>query len=363
MAEVRIENVTKIFGDVIAVKDLNLVIKDKEFLTLLGPSGCGKTTLLNCIAGLLEINKGSIYIDGQLINPIPPKDRGIAMVFQDYALYPHMTVYDNLAFPLKAMKLSSNEIRLKIMESVEILSISELLNRLPRELSGGQRQRVALGRAIVRQPKVFLMDEPLSNLDARLRLQMRSELKKLHRKLETTIIYVTHDQAEAMTLSDRIAVLKDGVLQQVDSPLELYDRPTNKFIADFLGALSMNFIQSSLEQKESIYYFETDAFDYAIPEKYQELIRHLDPHSKVILGIRPEDIALSKNGTEESIQAKVDNLDQLGSDQYVHVQVHDHTFIARVPPQMKLDLNETVYIAMDEKKIHLFDEKTTDRIL
>jgi multiple sugar transport system ATP-binding protein len=348
---------------VVAVNDLTLMVKDKEFLTLLGPSGCGKTTLLNCIAGLLEVTKGSIYIDGQLINPIPPKDRGIAMVFQDYALYPHMTVHDNLAFPLKAMRLSASEISLKIMEATEILNIGELLNRLPRELSGGQRQRVALGRAIVRHPKVFLMDEPLSNLDARLRLMMRFELKKLHRKLGTTVIYVTHDQAEAMTLSDRVAVLKDGILQQVDSPLVLYDRPANKFIADFLGALSMNFVQGSLERKESTYYFGAGAFRYTIPEKYKDKIQHLGPHTEVILGIRPENISLSKNGTEGSFQASVDNVDQLGSDQYVHVQVHDRLLTVRVPPHVKLELHETVYIALDENKIHLFDKKTGELFL
>lgn len=363
MAEVKIDNITKQFGEVIAVKDLSLVVKDKEFLTLLGPSGCGKTTLLNCIAGLLEITKGSIYIDGQFINPIPPKDRGIAMVFQDYALYPHMTVNGNLAFPLKAMKLSASEIEHKIMEAAEILSICDLLNRLPRELSGGQRQRVALGRAFVRHPEVFLMDEPLSNLDARLRLQMRSELKKLHQKLGATIIYVTHDQAEAMTLSDRIAVLKDGVLQQVDSPLGLYDKPTNKFIADFLGALSMNFLQGTLERKESIYQFEAGDLCYAFPQKYLDLIQRLQPHAEVILGIRPEDISLSKNGTERSLQAKVDIIDQLGSDQYVHVHTYGHPIIARAPPQLKLELQEAVYIALDENKIHLFDNKTDERLI
>jgi multiple sugar transport system ATP-binding protein len=363
MAEVRIENVTKQFGDVIAVNDLNLVIKEKEFLTLLGPSGCGKTTLLNCIAGLLEVTKGSIYIDGQLINPIPPKDRGIAMVFQDYALYPHMTVYDNLAFPLKAMKLSTSEISLKTTEAAEILNIVELLNRLPRELSGGQRQRVALGRAIVRRPRVFLMDEPLSNLDARLRLMMRSELKKLHRKLGATVIYVTHDQAEAMTLSDRIAVLKDGILQQLDTPLALYEKPANKFIADFLGAVSMNFVQGLIERKESTYYLEAGTFCYAIPQKYTDIVQHLSPHTGVILGIRPENVSLSKNRTEGQIQARVDNVDQLGSDQYVHVLAHECLLIVRVPPHMKLELHETVYLALDEDKIHFFDEKTGELFL
>jgi multiple sugar transport system ATP-binding protein len=261
------------------------------------------------------------------------------------------------------MRLSASEISLKIMEAAEILNIGELLNRLPRELSGGQRQRVALGRAIVRHPKVFLMDEPLSNLDARLRLMMRSELKKLHRNLGTTVIYVTHDQAEAMTLSDRVAVLKDGILQQVDSPLVLYDRPANKFIADFLGALSMNFVQGSLERKESTYYFGAGAFRYTIPEKYKDKIQHLGPHTEVILGIRPENISLSKNGTEGSFQASVDNVDQLGSDQYVHVQVHDRLLTVRVPPHVKLELHETVYIALDENKIHLFDKKTGELFL
>lgn len=363
MAAVKIEKVTKKFGDVVAIKDLNLVVNDREFLTLLGPSGCGKTTLLNCIAGLEEVTEGHIHIDGQIVNSFPPKDRGIAMVFQDYALYPHMTVYENLAFPLKAIKLTNNEIRLKIMEAVEMLGISDLLNRLPRELSGGQRQRVALGRAVVRNPKVFLMDEPLSNLDARLRLQMRSELKKLHRKLETTIIYVTHDQAEAMTLSNRIAILKEGVLQQIDSPLALYDRPANKFIADFLGILPMNLIRGSLKQKDFICRFESGAFWCVIPEKYSDLIQHLHPHTEVILGLRPEDILVARNYTEGSIQAKVDIVDQLGSDQYVHVQTHDQWLIARTPPQMEIELQETVYITLDGNKIHIFDGKTEKAVL
>ncbi|MBW2000272.1 MAG: sn-glycerol-3-phosphate ABC transporter ATP-binding protein UgpC, partial [Deltaproteobacteria bacterium] len=297
MANVLLKNLTKRFEDVIAVNKVNLEIRDREFIVLVGPSGCGKTTTLRMIAGLEDITEGEIYIGDRLINNLPPKDRNIAMVFQSYALYPHMNVFDNMAFGLKMRKMPRGEIEIRVKKAAEILGIESLLERKPKQLSGGQRQRVAVGRAIVRDPQVFLFDEPLSNLDAKLRVQMRTELKKLHERLQATVVYVTHDQVEAMTMGDRIVVMKDGVVQQVGTPLELYNRPSNLFVAGFIGSPSMNFIPCRLVEEDGRLYLDTGDFkvvlpDFAVPKLAQVKERDL------VFGIRPEDIYEEKEGQD-----------------------------------------------------------------
>src|SRR6056297_684836 len=293
MAGVFLENITKRYDDVVAVKDANLEIKDKEFLVLVGPSGCGKSTTLRMIAGLEDITEGTIKIGDEIVNDVAPKDRDIAMVFQNYALYPHMNVYDNMAFGLKLRKEPKDLIDKRVNEAAEILGIEELLDRKPKKLSGGQRQRVALGRAIVREPKVFLMDEPLSNLDAKLRVQMRTELSKLHDRLKTTVIYVTHDQTEAMTMGDRIVVLKDGFIQQVDDPLTLYNQPENIFVAGFIGSPAMNFMDAKIDEEDGKYYIDGDgSFRIIIPENRMEKFPEINNYvgKEVVFGIRPEDL-------------------------------------------------------------------------
>ncbi|MFH1317635.1 MAG: sn-glycerol-3-phosphate ABC transporter ATP-binding protein UgpC, partial [Candidatus Omnitrophota bacterium] len=290
MAQVSLRKVAKVYkGDVRAVEELNLGIENKEFVVLLGPSGCGKSTTLRMIAGLEDVTKGDIYIGDRRVNDVPAKDRNIAMVFQNYALYPHMKVYDNLAFALKLRKYSASDIDKRVKEAAGILGISHLLNRRPKEISGGERQRVAVGRAIVRKPMVFLFDEPLSNLDAKLRVQMRTEIHKLHLKIQTTMIYVTHDQTEAMTLGDRIAVMKDGRLLQFDTPLDVYNQPVNKFVAGFIGSPPMNFMEGKIIKNDGRLYFDEDAFKIKILESmYKELDSYID--KKIIFGIRPENI-------------------------------------------------------------------------
>jgi len=367
MAEVILENVTKKYGNVVAVRNLNLEIKDKEFCVLVGPSGCGKTTTLRMIAGLEEITEGKIYIDGKVVNNVPPKDRDIAMVFQNYALYPHMKVYDNMAFGLKLRKYSKDEIDRRVREAAEILGISHLLDRYPKELSGGQRQRVAVGRAIVRKPKVFLFDEPLSNLDAKLRVQMRAELKRLHERLQTTIIYVTHDQVEALTLGDKICVMKDGVIQQVDAPIKLYDEPKNKFVAGFIGSPPMNFVTVDIKKDgDEIYIYESN-FVLKLPKKFYEKV---EPYvgKKMVFGIRPEhmyDILSYPGEVQEGsvIKLTVDFVELLGSETYLHLSSGKNNFVVKADPHTNVRPGQLVEIIVNLDKIHLFDIETEETVV
>ncbi|ASJ07306.1 ABC transporter ATP-binding protein [Thermococcus pacificus] len=365
MAGVRLENVWKIFGGFEAVKDMNLDIKDGEFMILLGPSGCGKTTTLRMIAGLEEPSKGQIYIGDKLVaDPekgvfVPPKDRDIAMVFQSYALYPHMTVYDNIAFPLKLRKVPKSEIDQRVREVAEMLGLSELLNRKPRELSGGQRQRVALGRAIVRRPKVFLMDEPLSNLDAKLRVKMRAELKRLQKQLGVTTIYVTHDQVEAMTMGDRIAVINQGQLQQVGTPEEVYDRPANTFVAGFIGSPPMNFMSASITEEGFADFGEFQL--KLLPDQVEVLEEAGLIGKEVIFGIRPEDVydaffAQVKIPGENMVRALVEIMENLGGEKVVHLRVGDVALVGKFPAESKVSEGEEVDIVFDMKKIHIFEK-------
>ncbi|MGB9856552.1 MAG: ABC transporter ATP-binding protein [Dictyoglomaceae bacterium] len=362
MADVKLEGVTKKFGDVVAVNNVTLDIQDREFIVLVGPSGCGKTTTLRMIAGLEEVTEGKIYIGGRLVNDVPPKDRDIAMVFQNYALYPHMTVYDNMAFGLKLRKFPKDEIDRRVKAAAEMLGIENLLKRKPKELSGGQRQRVALGRAIVREPKVFLMDEPLSNLDAKLRVQMRAELKKLQRSLGVTTIYVTHDQTEAMTMGDRIVVMKDGVVQQVDEPLAIYEKPNNIFVAGFIGSPPMNFIDARLDENARV--LDLGSIKLGIPQDMQGFVAEQAKNylgKKVILGIRPEhiyDVSLIK--TEEIIpedvaELKIEVLEPMGTEVYLYLVEGPVSVVARVGSETKAKMGERIKVMFDIRKMHLFD--------
>lgn len=331
MAEVKLVNVSKIYeGGNKAVHNVNFEIKDKEFVVLVGPSGCGKTTTLRMIAGLEEISEGDLYIDGARVNDISPKDRDIAMVFQNYALYPHMTVFENMAFGLKLRKFDKKEIEERVKHAASILGISDYLNRKPKALSGGQRQRVAVGRAIVRKPKVFLFDEPLSNLDAKLRVQMRTEISKLHRNLNATMIYVTHDQVEAMTMGDRIVIMKDGFIQQIDSPLNLYNNPVNKFVAGFIGSPAMNFIEGKLTKEEKIWFMDkTDNIKLEISEIfYEKIIPYLDKN--IYLGIRPEDITLADDG-QFVFESEV--VEPMGNEVFLYFNVSGVQFVSRTNTQ------------------------------
>ena len=313
MVNVRLEKVTKRFGDVIAVNKVSFEVKDKEFFVLLGPSGCGKTTTLRCIAGLEKVDDGDIYIGDEVVNDLPPKDRDVAMVFQTYALYPHMKVYDNIAFPLKMRKIPKNVIKEKVKRTAELLRIAHLLDRKPAQISGGEAQRVALGRAIVREPKVFLMDEPLSNLDAKLRIYMRAELKRIQKDIGVTTVYVTHDQIEAMTMADKIAIMNFGNLQQVGSPREIYDHPTNMFVAGFIGTPPMNFLDCTLIEKDGSYFLDSGEFILSISHDIGRIVREKATGSELILGIRPEDISLEKKQThEEVIKSEVYITEPLG---------------------------------------------------
>ena len=360
MASVTFENVWKRFGDVVATRDLNLEVKDKEFLVLVGPSGCGKSTALRMLAGLEEITEGKIYIGDRVVNDIPPKDRDIAMVFQSYALYPHMSVYDNMAFGLKLRKFPKEEIDERVEEAARILGIPNLLDRKPKALSGGQRQRVALGRAIVREPAVFLMDEPLSNLDAKLRVQTRSELIKLHRRLNTTFIYVTHDQVEAMTMGDRICVLKDGILQQVDTPQNLYDHPANVFVAGFIGSPSMNFFDASFTGTKDEMYVDTGAFRLRLPDKIAKQKVGSDWLGKeLILGIRPEHIYhkdfAARGINEEPMTANLDVKELLGNEELFYLQKGDLDFVARVDPRARAQAGDEVPLVVNVDQLKLFN--------
>ncbi|ADQ15398.1 ABC transporter ATP-binding protein [Halanaerobium hydrogeniformans] len=368
MANVTLKNVYKRFGDVVAVRDQSLEIRDKEFLVLVGPSGCGKSTTLRMIAGLEEISEGIIEIGDEVVNDVAPKDRDIAMVFQNYALYPHMNVYDNMAFGLKLRKFPKKEIERRVQEAADILGIEELLKRKPKELSGGQRQRVALGRAIVREPKVFLMDEPLSNLDAKLRVQMRTELSKLHDRLKTTMIYVTHDQTEAMTMGDRIVVLKDGLIQQVDDPLTLYNEPNNMFVAGFIGSPAMNFMDAEIKKEGDIFYIDGDGtFKIRVPEDKEDLIKDY-VNKDVVFGVRPEDIvdtAIShdfKVEEDNSFEAEVEVVEPMGSEIYLYLAEESHSLIARVEAESTAEVGDRMSLGVDLRKIHVFDAETEDVI-
>lgn len=361
MASVSLRNISKIYpGNVIAVKDFNLEIQDKEFIVLVGPSGCGKSTTLRMIAGLEEIDRGELYIGGKLANNLEPKDRDIAMVFQNYALYPHMIVYKNMAFPLIVRKEPKKIIDKKVREVARILDIEYLLNRKPKALSGGQRQRVALGRAMVRNPFIFLLDEPLSNLDTKLRNQMRTEIIKLHQRLGTTFIYVTHDQIEAMTMGDRIVVMKDGFIQQVDKPQNVYDKPYNLFVASFIGEPQMNFIDVLVSEKNGDYYVGFDSYLFKLPrgkvdaQSFQEYVGKI-----VVMGIRPENLHLADTFASDNIfEAKVDIAEIMGPEIQLLLDYGDVKFKTKVPPDKNVKPGYTVKIAVDANKIHLFDKET-----
>ena len=359
MAQVVLKQINKFYDTVHAVKDVNLQIRDKEFVVFVGPSGCGKTTTLRMIAGLEAISSGDISIGAQVVNDLAPMDRDIAMVFQNYALYPHMSVFDNMAFGLKMRKFDKSEIATRVKQAADILGIDELLKRKPRQLSGGQRQRVALGRAIVRHPQVFLFDEPLSNLDAKLRVQMRVELKKLHQRLGTTAVYVTHDQVEAMTLGDRVVVMKDGWVQQVGEPLELYNQPANKFVAGFIGSPAMNFSTVTVTERDGRLAAVNGGMNIEVPP---HLVDRLKPHAnqQITLGIRPEDLRVA-NGSDPAgltFDTKVEVIEQLGSEILLDVRVGDGTMVASVDPTTRTKMQETLRLAMNPARIHFFDAKT-----
>jgi multiple sugar transport system ATP-binding protein len=359
MGQVVLKGINKFYDSVHAVKDVNLQIRDKEFVVFVGPSGCGKTTTLRMIAGLEAISSGDISIDGNVINALAPMDRDIAMVFQNYALYPHMSVYDNMAFGLKMRKFEKPEIDQRVRDAADILGIGDLLKRKPRQLSGGQRQRVALGRAIVRHPRVFLFDEPLSNLDAKLRVQMRVELKKLHLRLGTTAIYVTHDQVEAMTLGDRVVVMKDGVVQQVGEPLELYNQPANKFVAGFIGSPAMNFANVTVSQANGSLIAENAGLRIALPEATAQRLRgHVG--RAITLGIRPEDITVANGGDSDALcfDAVIEVVEQLGSEILLDMKVGDGAMVASVEPTVRVKVRDRLRLAMRPSGLHLFDAKS-----
>jgi multiple sugar transport system ATP-binding protein len=362
MATVEMKSLTKVYeGNVQAVKNADITVQDKEFIVLVGPSGCGKTTTLRMVAGLEDITAGELYIDGKLVNDVPPKDRDIAMVFQNYALYPHMTVYDNMAFGLKIRKFAKEEIRNRVDEAARILDIEELLDRKPKALSGGQRQRVAVGRAIVRKPKVFLFDEPLSNLDAKLRVQMRAEISDLHNRLQATMIYVTHDQIEAMTMGDRIVVMRDGVIQQIGDPLTLYNNPVNRFVAGFIGSPPMNFMTVKVIDEGGKIAVDEGNFRINLTGDLSELVRdYVD--KELIMGLRPEDLRYTEDTFQDGvhIRATASVIEPLGAEIHVFGNTGKHTFIARVEPRYEFkvgdemnfnpDLNKTVFFDMDTEQ-------------
>ena len=352
MARVELKNVTKIYDSKkVIIDNVNLTVEDKEFLVLVGSSGCGKSTLLRMIAGLEDITKGEIFIDEKCVNNVHPKDRDIAFVFQNYALYPHMSVYDNMAFPLKMRKLSKKDIDTKVKEAAEILDLTELLNRKPKQLSGGQRQRVALGRAIVRNPKVFLMDEPLSNLDAKLRVQMRAEIKKLHKKLQTTFIYVTHDQTEALTMGDRIAVIDKGIIQQIGTPLEVYNNPVNKFVGGFLGSPAMNFILCDIIDNA----ITLNEIKIPLNENQKEIIKD---KKQVIVGIRPEKFNTENCNVE--LKATVEISEMLGNSQIIYFKINDCECTAAVTPDYVVQ--KEIELKINSNNLMFFDVETNQRL-
>jgi multiple sugar transport system ATP-binding protein len=346
---------------VVAVSDLNIEIPDKEFLVFVGPSGCGKSTSLRMLAGLEEISEGRILIGDRVVNDVPPKDRDIAMVFQSYALYPHMTVFDNMAFGLKLRRVSRDEIDRRVREAAKELGLEHLLDRKPKALSGGQRQRVAVGRAIVREPAVFLMDEPLSNLDAKLRVEARAMIQRLHNRLETTFIYVTHDQTEAMTMGSRIAVLKDGFLQQIDTPQALYDRPDNIFVAGFIGSPSMNFFNATLVKEDSEYWVDTGIFRVKVPADKKNAWS-AEAGRKVMLGVRPEDIHdpqyCPPGITRAEVEAQVDVTELMGNEVFLYLKSGNVNYVARVDPRTQARIGSTAQMVMNADNMHLFDAET-----
>ena len=369
MAQVSLRSVTKVFqGGVVAVKDVTLGVENKEFMVLLGPSGCGKSTTLRIIAGLEEATRGDVFIGDRIVNTLPPKDRNIAMVFQNYALYPHMNVYSNMAFGLKLRKYPKTEIDKRVRDAASILGLEKLLNRKPRELSGGQRQRVAVGRAIVRKPLVFLFDEPLSNLDAKMRVQMRTEINRLHIRLQATMIYVTHDQTEAMTLGNRIVVMNEGIIRQIDTPAVIYDKPVNKFVAGFIGSPPMNFVEGKIIKKESKFYFyETDG---RIKVKIiDEMMPKLEPYvdKEVVFGIRSEDIYdklfASEAPPENTVTLACEVVEPMGSEVYLHLSTGKHTIIAKVGGHDNPPLNQDMDLVFDMGKIHFFDKDSERTIV
>ena len=361
MAEVILKNVTKIYeGGQTAAQNINIEVKDKEFVVLVGPSGCGKSTTLRMIAGLEEITEGELFIDGKKVNDVSPKDRDIAMVFQNYALYPHMTVYENMAFGLKLRKFDKNEIKERVGEAAKILGLEDYLDRKPKALSGGQRQRVAVGRAIVRKPKVFLFDEPLSNLDAKLRVQMRTEISKLHNRLETTMIYVTHDQMEAMTMGDRIVVMKDGFIHQIDTPLNLYNHPINKFVAGFIGSPSMNFMTGTIRNDSGLI-FDEGKLQLHIPKKFhQQLSKYID--GQVVFGVRPESIYQAgfapKMENSSKANSLVEVVEPMGNEIFLYLNSGKHQFIARVNTSETPTIGRQIEIVFNMEKGYFFDPVT-----
>ncbi len=361
MASVTYDHVTKRFGEMIAVDNLDIKVDDKEFLVLVGPSGCGKTTALRCLAGLEEITDGRILIGERIVNDVAPKDRDIAMVFQSYALYPHMSVFDNMAFGLKLRKTPKEEIKRRVQVAAEMLGIETLLDRKPRQLSGGQRQRVAVGRAIVREPKVFLFDEPLSNLDAKLRVETRANISKLHQTLATTFIYVTHDQTEAMTMASRIAVINKGILQQIDTPQHLYDYPDNLFVAGFIGSPAMNFFKGKLDKSDGKLFVDGGAFRVEVPANrintYASYV-----NKQVILGIRPENIHhpsfLPAEIFPQTVVGNVDVTELMGNEIYLYLTVGDQSFVARVDPRSRVSMGDKAQVIFNMNNMHLFDPET-----
>jgi multiple sugar transport system ATP-binding protein len=356
MARVLIRSLNKFYDDFHAVKDVNLEIRDKEFVVLVGPSGCGKTTTLRMVAGLETITSGQVLIGETVVNQLPPMDRDIAMVFQNYALYPHMSVFDNMAFGLKMRKVNRDEIRKRVHDAADILGIRDYLNRKPRQLSGGQRQRVALGRAIVRHPQVFLFDEPLSNLDAKLRVQMRVELKKLHNRLATTAVYVTHDQVEAMTLGDRVVVMRGGVVQQVGEPLELYNKPVNRFVAGFIGSPAMNFSSVHVANGTGGLRAGNTGLTIDVPA---EISSRLAPYAgrDVIMGVRPEDLEVANGGDPPGLcfEALVEVVERLGAESLLDLQVGEQTMVASVEPSIRAKRGDKLRFALRPERLHFFD--------
>ncbi len=365
MARVWLEDVEKTFGKgVLAVKDLNLEIKDKEFMVLVGPSGCGKSTTLRMIAGLEDVTKGKVYIGDRLCNDVAPKDRNIAMVFQNYALYPHMTAYQNMSFGLKLRKYPKEKVEKRVREAAAILGIGRLLARKPKELSGGERQRVAVGRAIVRKPDVFLFDEPLSNLDAKMRVQMRAEISRLHKRLQTTIVYVTHDQMEAMTMGERIAVMRDGVIQQVDAPLGLYHRPINRFVAGFIGSPSMNFVEGKLIEEDGLT-FQAKGFKAELPRLLAQKVESF-LGKEVTFGLRPEEIYSVDipYPIEEGarIKVKVDVVEPIGNEMFLYLRAGEDQLVARMSSDVQVGVGEETEVILAMRKAYFFDSQSEENI-
>ena len=363
MAQVSLKNVSKVYpGNVTAVDDVTLDMAAGEFVVLVGPSGCGKSTTLRMIAGLEEISSGTIEIDGRVVNDVAPKDRDIAMVFQNYALYPHMTVRDNMGFALKLRKTAREEISTRVEEAARVLGIEDLMDRRPKQLSGGQRQRVALGRAIVRDPKVFLFDEPLSNLDAKMRAHMRVEIRKLHKRFGRTTTYVTHDQTEAMTMGDRIVVMKDGVVQQIATPGDLYDRPGNVFVAGFIGTPPMNFFAGVLRENDGQLRFDAAPMQWTLPEAWREVAGGYVGQS-MTFGVRPEDIVPDESVGGEGFRADIEAVEPLGSETYVYLKQGAHSFVSRVDPRRKCVVGEQVEVRIRMDRAHVFDTVTGKTIV